>query len=239
MAKTGKVEDLTGKEFGFLKVLERARDRVTPSGQKRKFWLCECQLCGTQKEVAAQDLKRGNTKSCGCYRAVKGKAERNIKICVECGKSFECPPSESTVTCSSKCRKLHAKKRQTGKTLSEETRKKISSAAKERDMTDLQPIATEAAKKSLKSGRFETNVNAKDWHLISPDGKHYQFHSLSFWLRKNCRELFGCEPDSQGFNNARSGLSGAKRAMLGKKTKGQRPCCTYKGWQVIPTETDK
>lgn len=92
----------------------------------------------------------------------------------------------------------------------------------------------EAVKQSPNSGKFETNVNAIDWHLVSPTGEHYYFHSLNFWLRKNGRELFGCEPNSREYNNVRSGLSGAKRAMLGKKYK----CCTYKGWQVIPTEDD-
>lgn len=73
-----------------------------------------------------------------------------------------------------------------------------------------------------------------NWHLISPEGKHYYFHSLNFWLRENCRELFCIEPDSREFLNARSGLSGAKRAMLG----GRYGCTTYKGWRVIPTEED-
>lgn len=238
MAKLGQVEDLTGKEFNFLKVIERAPDRVTPSGQNLHFWLCECLLCGKRKEISSQMLKSGSTKSCGCYQAFKGRVSRNIKICVECGRPFECPPSEGTVTCSPECRRIHAKKRQTGVKRSEETRAKISNAAKERDMTDLQAIGTEAAKASPKSGRFETNINAKDWHLVSPEGRHYRFHSLNFWLREHCREFFGCEPDSRGYANARSGLCNAKRAALGKISDGQRPCCTYKGWQVIPVDED-
>lgn len=229
-----RAEDLTGKEFNFLKVIERAPDRITPSGQRVKHWLCECSICGKRKEVSGQMLKSGRTKSCGCYQAFKGKAERNIKFCVECGKPFECPPSEETVTCSLECRRIHAKRRQTGVKRSEETRKKISAAAQGRDMADLQRIAVEAVKASPKSGKFETNINAKDWHLISPEGKHYRFHSLNFWLREHCREFFGCEPDSRGFINAASGLRGAKRAMLG----GKYPCCTYKGWQVVPVEAD-
>ena len=69
-------------------------------------------------------------------------------------------------------------------------------------------LGTPAAQKSPKSGKFLTNVNAKDWHLISPDGKE--------------------------FKNVSTGLSGAKRAMLGRNY----GCCTYKGWKVIPTEHD-
>ncbi len=159
------------------------------------------------------------------------KTKRNIKICVECGKTFECPPSDKTVTCSPECRKIHARKRQTGVRRSKETRAKISNAAQGRDMSNLQKSGVEAAMASPKSGRFVTNINAKDWHLISPAGKHYYFHSLNFWLRENGEELFGCKPDSKEYNNVRSGLAGAKRAALGKKY----PCCTYKGWQVVPT----
>ena len=54
-------------------------------------------------------------------------------------------------------------------------------------------------------------------------------------LRENCEKYFGCEPDSRGFENARSGLSGAKRALLG----GKYNSTTYKGWQVLPTDDDK
>lgn len=159
-------------------------------------------------------------------------AKRNIKICVECGRPFYSPPSDKTVTCPSpECRKKHASNRRKGKKHSAETRKKISDSAKGRDMGELWKQGVDAAQKSPLSGRFETNVNAIDWHLISPEGKHYFFHSLHFWLRENCKELFGCEPDSREFRNVRSGLSGAKRGALGKNY----PCTTYKGWQVIPT----
>lgn len=151
---------------------------------------------------------------------------------------FECPPSSKKVTCSPECRSRHARKRQTGKRRTEETKKKIAAAATGRDMSGIQMMAVQAAKESSKSGRFITNVNAIDWHLISPDGRHYVFHSLNFWLRENCRELFGCEPDSREFRNVRSGLSGAKRAFLGKIPQEQRPCCTYKGWRVIPMDSD-
>lgn len=161
------------------------------------------------------------------------KKMRSTKICVECGRVFECPPSDKTVTCSQVCRSTHARKRQMGRRLSAETRKKIADKAKNRDMSDLQKIGTEAAKNSPKSGRFETNVNAGDWHIISPEGAHYRFHSLNFWMREHCREFFGCEPDGREYRNACSGLRQAKRATLGRVSENQRPCCTYKGWRVV------
>lgn len=75
-----KAENLIGQTFGFLEVIDAAEDRVTPSGQKKKRWFCKCTLCGSHKVVCGQDLKRGTVKSCGCYRAYKGKLQRNIKI---------------------------------------------------------------------------------------------------------------------------------------------------------------
>ena len=157
---------------------------------------------------------------------------KNQKICVVCGRPFDCPPSDKTVTCSKECSRINKSQTHKGKSnrWSDDSRKKL----KDLGQTDNLRRGTDAAKKSFRSGRFETNINAIDWHLISPEGKHYHFHSLNFWLRENCRELFGIEPDSREFLSARSGLSGAKRAMLG----GRYGCTTYKGWRVIPTEED-
>ena len=104
-----KAEDLSKKVFGYLKVKEKSDDHVSKSGQKKVCWLCECQLCGNEKVVTAQDLKRGTIISCGCYQSYKGKQIRNKKICIICGKEFECPPSNKTVTCSNECRKEYAK----------------------------------------------------------------------------------------------------------------------------------
>lgn len=225
-------EDLTGKTFGYLKVIDRTENHVSRSGQTKVMWNCQCLLCGNKKAVAAAHLKGGAIISCGCWKAYKGKQSRNKKICIICGKEFETPPSNNKVTCSKECQKTYAKIRSTGRVFSAEARQKMSQKAKERDVAYLNALGTAAAKESPNSGRFETNVNAVDWHLISPEGKHYYFHSLHHWLRENCRKLFGCEPDSREFKNVRSGLSGARRAVLGKNY----PCCTYKGWQSLPVE---
>lgn len=158
---------------------------------------------------------------------------KNQKQCIVCGKMFDCPLSDKTVTCSPECRREYAKIRRTGRKHSDETRRKISYAAKARDMADIQKIGTAAALRSPKAGRFESNVNAIDWHLISPEGQHYYFHSLQYWLRENCRELFGCEPDSAEFHNIRAGLCNAKCAASGR---GKYPSCTYRGWRCLPVE---
>lgn len=65
-----KLDDLTGKRFGMLTVVERA-----PSRGEQTFWKCRCD-CGKIIEVNAHDIKSGHTKSCGCYRdAIRGKAK--------------------------------------------------------------------------------------------------------------------------------------------------------------------
>lgn len=46
--------------------------------------------------------------------------------------------------------------------------------------------------------------------------------------------MFGYEPDSRQFNSVCSGLAGAKRGSMGKEAK----CCTCKGWQVLPADSD-
>lgn len=57
-----KLEDLTGQRFGRLTVIERAE--TTNVSTK---WKCRCD-CGNECTVIAQNLKRGHTVSCGCYR---------------------------------------------------------------------------------------------------------------------------------------------------------------------------
>ena len=53
-----------GDKFGRLTVVSDAVERDKP-GQKK--WECVCD-CGTTKKVLEQNLKSGNTKSCGCFR---------------------------------------------------------------------------------------------------------------------------------------------------------------------------
>lgn len=60
-------EDLTGKVFGRLKVLEQTEDHVQPNGTRRAQWICECS-CEEHNKVTVfgASLKSGNTQSCGC-----------------------------------------------------------------------------------------------------------------------------------------------------------------------------
>lgn len=72
-------EDLTGKEFGKLKVIKQTDDYIDPKGRHFAKWLCECS-CVDRNIVAVvgSDLKRGKTNSCGCYHKEQ-MIERNKK----------------------------------------------------------------------------------------------------------------------------------------------------------------
>lgn len=70
----GNFEDLTGKKFNRLTVIERAgKDKHGNS-----LWLCKCD-CGNEKIIKGRNLKINHTKSCGCLHSELSK-ERVIKI---------------------------------------------------------------------------------------------------------------------------------------------------------------
>lgn len=60
----GNFIDLTNKVFGELTVIKREEDRIQPSGQHCRMWLCKCK-CGNECIVSGQNLRNGHTKSCG------------------------------------------------------------------------------------------------------------------------------------------------------------------------------
>ena len=70
-----KIEDLTGKTFGYLKVLKRVENKGDLA-----MWECECLACPAHKHtiVAGSRLKRGLVKSCGCMQ-MKSYGERKIE----------------------------------------------------------------------------------------------------------------------------------------------------------------
>ena len=164
---------------------------------------------------------------------------KNKKKCVICGKEFECSPSRNIVTCSPECRAEYSRRNHKGIKYSQESRDKMSRIRLENERCkEIQEKATKAAQNSPKSGKFAENVHAIDWHLVSPDGVHYEFHSLRNWLRENGEDFFGIKENTRQFENVISGLSRVKKSMLGTLPTGQRPGYSYKGWSVIPTEYD-
>lgn len=60
-------ENLIGMQFGLLTVIKQAEDHIDSTGKHKTKWHCRCE-CGNELDVIASNLKRGNTKSCGCTR---------------------------------------------------------------------------------------------------------------------------------------------------------------------------
>ena len=61
-------EDLSGREFGRLTVIEQAEDYIDPAGRHYARWVCQC--CCKNKTIVTvrgDDLKNNKTKSCGCW----------------------------------------------------------------------------------------------------------------------------------------------------------------------------
>lgn len=63
-----KIVEMIGKKFGMLTVIERDLTVNMP----HKHYVCACD-CGTIKTIRGTVLSRGDIKSCGCYRAERGK----------------------------------------------------------------------------------------------------------------------------------------------------------------------
>jgi 5-methylcytosine-specific restriction endonuclease McrA len=69
----GSLIDLTGQNFGRLKVIKRF------GSDKWKYatWLCKC-ICGKEIIVNCNSLRRGNTKSCGCLQREKASESNSL-----------------------------------------------------------------------------------------------------------------------------------------------------------------
>jgi translation initiation factor 1 (eIF-1/SUI1) len=59
------IKDVTGEVHNMLTILSLSESRRTPRGILEKQVLVRCE-CGVEKIVGYKDLKRGDTKSCGC-----------------------------------------------------------------------------------------------------------------------------------------------------------------------------
>lgn len=61
------MNDIVGKKFGRLTVLEFDQERTDKVNNGNKFYKCECD-CGTIKSIQRSALIGGRTKSCGCMQ---------------------------------------------------------------------------------------------------------------------------------------------------------------------------
>ena len=64
-----RTDNIIGKRFGKLVVLEEAGFVVTNNGKRRRKYLCKCD-CGNLCEVQHQYLAYGDTNSCGCINSI-------------------------------------------------------------------------------------------------------------------------------------------------------------------------
>lgn len=78
MTSAAKLIDLTGKKFGRLTVINRSKNDYVYKGKIYPRWNCICD-CGTPVEVLGDELRSGNSKSCGCY-ASERTAARNKEM---------------------------------------------------------------------------------------------------------------------------------------------------------------
>lgn len=72
-------KDLTGLRFGRLTAVDRADNSKGGS----VMWLCECD-CGNKTIVSRGNLRKGNTKSCGCFNKEKSATEMKRKMSTHC-----------------------------------------------------------------------------------------------------------------------------------------------------------
>ena len=77
------LDNLIGQRFGKLVVVKRAENRG-----KEVCWECKCD-CGNIHIARANDLKKGNTKSCGCLykNDLKGKRFERLTVIEEYGRN--------------------------------------------------------------------------------------------------------------------------------------------------------
>lgn len=156
-----------------------------------------------------------------------------IKKCVVCGKEFKASPSAKIITCSKECLKIRRGQVSRGRKMPQAAIERISEVAKARGLTDNLKKGTLASMKSPKSGRFDTNINAKDWTLISPSGEMYKCHSMTNFIRKN-PQLFDIDGSDEEVNRVAAGFR-----VIKANTKFNRKGQSYHGWTVEIPQNEK
>lgn len=120
--------------------------------------------------------------------------------------------------------------------LSDYSRMKMSESAKRRGMAEsVRQKGRDVKSHTLGGGRFETNRNAKQWHLISPDGQEYHISNLLLFVREHA-EMFGIDgKDDKKCKYILQQFSVLKWHM--KNDGKQTTCCG--GWKIIIPEDDR
>lgn len=72
-----RITSLVGKRYGRLKVISKEENTRSKGGKSHVMYLCECD-CGNRLIVKAENLRSGNTQSCGCL-AIDRTKEKSTK----------------------------------------------------------------------------------------------------------------------------------------------------------------
>ena len=127
-----------------------------------------CKNCGVQFQVHPYRAKTARFCQPSCSDIYR--QNRVVWKCAICGKKRIHKKSEKALVCFSCDRQKKAK-------LFQEYREEAKAAQLETNKTN--PL----------TGKFETNIAAKDWHLRSPEGVTYHFRNLRHFIRTH-RNLF-------------------------------------------------
>jgi hypothetical protein len=65
-----KFQNIIGRKFGNLLVVDYAENYISPGGFKKSMWKCHCE-CGNTVNMATHQLLSGNVHSCGCINESK------------------------------------------------------------------------------------------------------------------------------------------------------------------------
>lgn len=136
-----------------------------------------------------------------------------MKICVVCGKPFNCPPSSEKVCCSRECSHILRERR-----------------IKAGIYTDSIHRANRLTRLNPKMQRGTENRNAKAWRIKSPDGTVYECYNLLDWLRRHAYMLDGTP------QQAWDGIAKMKYSMQGKR---KHPSSQWKGWNLLAWGDDR
>ena len=103
--------------------------------------------------------------------------------------------------------------------------------------TDNLKLGTAAAMESPIAGRYETNQEAKIWHLVDPSGNVIVVRNLLLWARDNT-ERFGKPPGDRSAGQIASGFRQIAQSLRGKR---KPPVMTYFGWTLkdVPHDPPK
>jgi hypothetical protein len=125
------------------------------------------------------------------------------------------------VTCSKACSSAHRSRKHIGKrNIWSDTSLARDAAARTGNLT----IGTPAAKRSPIAGPFETNINAKHWTVIAPDGAEHHVRNLRLWCERHA-DLFAPHP----WRNAYAGMRQVAAWLAGKR---RRQVSQWRGWTL-------